>query len=110
MFKASNKLLPDNIQLYIANHELRRNFNAVILITAVYIPPHANAKLALEGLHSSVNTQLNAYSEGVVIVAGDFNHVELKTVLPKLHKHINFPTGDNNILDQVYTNIRGLQT
>lgn len=85
---------------------LPREFS-VIHITAVYIPPHANSKLALEELHSLVNSQLNAHPEGAVIVAGDFSHAELKTVLPKLHKHIDFPTRDNNILDQVYTNIKG---
>lgn len=42
-----------------------------------------------------------------MIVAGDFNHVELRRVLPKFHKNINFPTRGNNILDQVYTNIPG---
>ncbi len=42
-----------------------------------------------------------------MIVAGDFNHVKLKAVLPKFYKNINFPTRGNNILDQVYTNIPG---
>lgn len=66
---------------------------SAILSTAVHIPPHANAKLALEELHSSVNSQLKAHPEGVVIVAGDFNHAKLKTVLRKHHKqHINFST------------------
>lgn len=61
--------------------------------------------LALEELHEAINRQLNAYLEGAVIVAGDFNHVDLKTVMPKLDTSIHFPTRDNNILDQVYTNI-----
>lgn len=56
-----------------------REFTA-ILITAVYIPLHANAKIILEELHSTINNQLNAHQEGTVIVAGDFNHTELKTV------------------------------
>lgn len=42
-----------------------------------------------------------------MIVAGDFNHVELKAVFPKFYRFINFPTGDNSILDQVYCNISG---
>lgn len=48
------------------------------LITIVYIPPHANAKLALEELHNSVNSQLN--TEVVVILARDFSYTDLKTV------------------------------
>lgn len=47
----------------------------VFLITAVHIPPLANVRSALEKLHSTINGQLNAHPEGVVIAAGDFNHV-----------------------------------
>jgi len=79
----------------------------VILITAVYIPPQANAKLALEELHNTINSQLNAYPEAAVIIAVDFNHVDLKIVMPKLYSNVHFPTRDKNILDQVYTNIPG---
>ncbi|KAK3532935.1 hypothetical protein QTP70_003799 [Hemibagrus guttatus] len=76
-----------------------REFTA-ILGTAVYIPPQANAKLALEELNEAINSQLNAYPEG----AGDFNHADLKIVMPRLHTNVHFPTRENNILDQVYTN------
>ncbi len=83
-----------------------REFSSILII-AVYIPPQANAKLALEELHTAINNQLNTQPETVMIVAGDFNHVELKAVLPKFYKNINFLTRGNNILDQVYTNIPG---
>ncbi|KAI4904828.1 hypothetical protein NFI96_006812 [Prochilodus magdalenae] len=43
----------------------------------------------------------------VFIVAGDFNHCNLRTVLPKYHQHVSFPKRENNILDQVYSNVRG---
>lgn len=59
-----------------------REFSAVY-ITAVYIPAHANAKLALKELHSLVNSHLNAHLEGAVIVAGHFSHAGVKAVLPK---------------------------
>lgn len=65
-----------------------------VLISAVYIPPQANAKQALEELHTATSSQLNAYPEGIVIVAGDFNHVDLNVVLPKFSKNISFPTRD----------------
>ncbi|KAK3559559.1 hypothetical protein QTP86_013724, partial [Hemibagrus guttatus] len=81
-----------------------REFTA-ILVTAVYIPPQANAKLALEELNEAIYSQVNAYPEGAVIVSGDFNHADLKTVMPRLHTNVHFPTRENNILDQVYTNI-----
>ncbi|KAI3361987.1 hypothetical protein L3Q82_012337, partial [Scortum barcoo] len=78
-----------------------------ILIVAIYIPPRANAKLALEELYCMISLQMNNNPEAAVIVAGDFNHVELKAVFPKFHRYINFPTRDNNTLDQVYCNIPG---
>ncbi len=78
-----------------------------ILITGVYIPPRASAKMALEELHNIINSQMNAYPEGAVIIAGDFNRTDLKTVMPKLHTNVHFPTRDKNIFDQVFTNITG---
>ncbi|KAI3358110.1 hypothetical protein L3Q82_002980 [Scortum barcoo] len=78
-----------------------------ILIVAIYISPRANAKLALEELYCMISLQMNNNPEAAVIMAGDFNHVELKAVFPKFHRYINFPTRDNNTLDQVYCNIPG---
>ncbi|KAK0154381.1 hypothetical protein N1851_003535 [Merluccius polli] len=86
--------------------KLVREFCAIIIV-AVYIPPRADTKLALEYLYCLVSRQMNAHPEAAVIVAGDFNHVELKTVFPKFKKQTNFPTRENNILDQVYCNIPG---
>ncbi|KAI3364053.1 hypothetical protein L3Q82_010883 [Scortum barcoo] len=54
-----------------------------------------------------ISLQMNNNPEVAVIVAGDFNHVELKAVFPKFHHYINFPMRDNNTLDQVYCNIPG---
>lgn len=75
------------------------------MIVVTYIPLRANAKLALEELYCLISSNMNTNPEAAVIVAGDFNHMELKAVLPKLHKFINFPTRDNNILNQVYCKI-----
>ncbi|KAI4889320.1 hypothetical protein NFI96_006060 [Prochilodus magdalenae] len=83
---------------------LPREFSAVLL-TAVYVPPQANAKLALSRLHDAINNQLSAHPDSVVIVAGDFNHADLKSVMPKFYNNVRFPTRESNILDQVYTYI-----
>ncbi len=40
------------------------------------------------------------------IIAGDFNHANLKTVLPKFYQQVNFPTRGNNTLDFVYTTVK----
>lgn len=62
---------------------LPREFTGAV-ITAVYIPPDANANLALGHVLAAIDKQQNNYPEGVFIVAGDFNHADLKTVVPNL--------------------------
>ena len=61
---------------------LPREFT-VVIVTAVYIPPDANANIALGYLHSAINSQQSTYPEAAHIIAGDFNHADLKTVLSK---------------------------
>ncbi|KAI4889154.1 hypothetical protein NFI96_009762 [Prochilodus magdalenae] len=85
---------------------LPREFSAVFIL-AVYIPPRANSATALGLLHDAISKQETAHPDAVFIVAGDFNHCNLRTVLPKYHQHVSFPTRENNILDQVYSNVRG---
>lgn len=38
-------------------------------------------------------------------MAGDFNHVDLKTVFYKLHRNVKCATRGDKTLDQVYTNV-----
>ena len=38
-------------------------------------------------------------------MAGDFNHADLRSVLPKFHQHVDFATREVNALDLVYTHI-----
>ncbi|KAI5086845.1 hypothetical protein C0J45_23244, partial [Silurus meridionalis] len=58
-----------------------------VYIVGVYIPPSANAKEALSELYGAISDLQNAHPDGLFIIAGDFNHANLKTVLPKLHQH-----------------------
>ncbi len=76
------------------------------MITEVYIPRDANANSALGHLHGSISSQKNTYPDAVHIVAEDFNHMDLKAVLPKFHEHVNFATRGANTLDKVYSNIK----
>ena len=78
----------------------------VVIVTAVYIPPDANASAALSLLLNAINEQQRAHPDGVHIIAGDFNKTNLKTVLPKFHQHVKCPTRGENTLDHVYTNIK----
>ncbi len=50
---------------------LPREFT-VVMITAVYIPPDANANSAIGPLHSSISSQQSTYPDAVHIIAGDF--------------------------------------
>ncbi|XP_051793955.1 uncharacterized protein LOC127530662 [Acanthochromis polyacanthus] len=78
----------------------------VMFVTVVYIPPDANASAANGLLHSSISKQQSRYPEAAHIIAGDFNHVDLKTVLPKLHQHVKCATRGLNTLDKVCSNIK----
>ncbi|KAL0147888.1 hypothetical protein M9458_056809, partial [Cirrhinus mrigala] len=83
---------------------LPREFTSTI-ITATYIPPDADAKLAMNELHAAISKQQTIHLEAAFIVAGDFNHSNLKTVLPKFHQNIFCHTRGNKTLDHLYTNM-----
>lgn len=78
----------------------------VIMVTAVYIPLDANANIALGELHRAVSSQQISHPEAVHIIAGDFNHAELKSILPKFNQHVKCATRGVNTLDKVYSNIQ----
>lgn len=83
---------------------LPREFTAIVIV-AVYIPPSANIKEALSLLYGAISELQTAYPDGFFIVTRDFNHANLKSVLPKFYQHVNFASREANILDLVYTNI-----
>lgn len=84
---------------------LPREFN-VVMVTAVYTPPDANANFALGFLYSAISSRQDKYPEAVHIITGDFNHTKLKTVLPKLHQHVKCMSRGNKTLDKVYSYIK----
>ena len=88
---------------------LPREFTAILLV-AVYIPPTPNSSdrnAALCELYQAISEQQTAHPDGFTILAGDFNHADLKTFLPQLHQHVDFPTRGDNTLDLVYTTHKG---
>ncbi len=52
------------------------------MLTAVYIAPDANASSTIGYLHDTISNQQSMYPEAVHIISGDFNHANLKAVLP----------------------------
>ncbi|KAI3359398.1 hypothetical protein L3Q82_002897 [Scortum barcoo] len=88
--------------------------SCVAIVTETWLDnniPDAAVELAGRSLlrekRETHSLQMNNNPEAAVIVAGDFNHVELKAVFPKFQTPPNFPMRDNNTLDQVYCNIPG---
>lgn len=53
----------------------------------VYVPPQANATVAMETLHRSIIQELSAHLDFVVIVVIDLNHANLKSVLPRFFNY-----------------------
>lgn len=65
----------------------------------MYLPSSTNANLVLVELYDTVNNLQTAHPEGVFIIAGYFNHVNLKSVLPRFHQHVKFAMRGENCLD-----------
>ncbi|KAK1790105.1 hypothetical protein P4O66_002411 [Electrophorus voltai] len=70
---------------------LPREFTSVFII-ALYIPPSATTREALQELYGAISELQSVHPDGLFIVAGYFNHANLKSVLPKFHQHVNFAT------------------
>ncbi len=73
---------------------LPREFTAILLV-AVYIPPSSNnnnRSEALNYLYQHISEQQTAHPDAFLILAGDFNQADLRSVFPKIHQHIDFPT------------------
>ncbi|KAM4582719.1 uncharacterized protein V3H82_006706 [Fundulus diaphanus] len=58
-------------------------------------------------LYQKISELLSTHTEGVFIIAGDFNQANMKTVLPHFYQHVDFATRGENTLVLVYTNIKG---
>ncbi len=86
---------------------LPREYTAIML-AAVYIPPNSNNNRseALNELYQHISEQQTAHPDAFLVLAGDFNHADLKSVFPKIHQHVEFPT-QGNTLYFVYTTQRG---
>ncbi len=65
-----------------------------------------NRSEALNDLYQHNSEQHTAHADAFLILAGDFNHADLRSVFPKIHQHVDFPTRGKNTLDFVYTTQR----
>ena len=84
---------------------LPREFGSIIL-TCAYIPPEVNATSAIDQLSDIVTQNENANPGAINIIAGDFNHTNLKKGLPKFYQHVKCSTRKDKTLDHCYTTIK----
>ncbi|XP_027858773.1 uncharacterized protein LOC114135555 [Xiphophorus couchianus] len=61
----------------------------------------------MKELYAAISKHQTKYPEAPFIVAGDFNHSNLKTVLPRFHQHVSCHTRGDKTLDHVYSNLAG---
>ncbi|KAI4879704.1 hypothetical protein NFI96_027999, partial [Prochilodus magdalenae] len=71
----------------------------------VYVPPNANANAAMEELCAAISKLQTDQPNGAFIVAGDFNHSDLRSGLPKFFQNVPCTTRGHRTLDKVYTNV-----
>ncbi|KAI3376831.1 hypothetical protein L3Q82_000406 [Scortum barcoo] len=67
---------------------LPREFTLVIM-TAVYVPPHADTNKAMDKLYGVINRTETSWLEAAFIVLRDFNNANLSKVLPRYHQNIS---------------------
>ncbi len=73
-----------------------------VLLTAVYIPPQAKCYGGYGGAPWRYQ-----HLQAISIIAGDFIHCSLRSVLPKYHQHVSCHTRGEKTLDHCYSNIKG---
>ena len=78
---------------------------STVTMFGVYIHPSANGANALRELSDQITSIENEFPDTTVLIFGDFNHTNLKKVMPKFKQHVTCPTRDNKILDHCYTTI-----
>ncbi len=83
-----------------------REFTAII-ITAVYIPPHANTDQALRELYRNISEQETAHPDAAFIITGDFNKANFRTIAPKYFQHVTINTRGDRTLDHCYSPFPG---
>jgi len=83
---------------------LPREFTCIVA-AAVYVPPDTNANVAMKELCAAISKLQTLHPDGAFIVAEDFNHCTLRSVLPKFHQNVSCTTRGHKTLDHVYTNV-----
>lgn len=87
--KVSRHCSPQEGFLIVKCYPFYREFSSILVI-AVYLHTKANANTALGELSQAINKLQTAHPEAFLVIAGNINHVNLKTVLTKFPQHVHF--------------------
>jgi hypothetical protein len=101
---------PDFEVLYTRPQRLPRGFPSIITGT-VYHPPSSDDKDLLNYLSNSLTEVIGIYPGCGIIIAGDFNRLDINHLCYEFHlkQLVHTPTRGANILDLVLTNLQLLQ-
>ncbi len=77
-----------------------------IIVTAVYIPPQADASLVLSKLHNVLSGYINKHPDAAFIISGDFKKANFRQVMLNFNQHVCCPTRGPNTLDHCYTQFK----
>ena len=84
---------------------LPREFSAVIIVV-VYTPPSAVAGRACDVIHSTVADLQTRHPNALIIVNGDFNHVNISKTLTDFTQYVTCSTRGDKTLDLLYANVK----
>lgn len=76
------------------------------LTVIVCIPPHAQADVACDVIHSTVARLQTHHPKAFMLISGDFNHVTVDSCLPAFSQFVNCPTRGSRTIDLLYANVR----
>ncbi len=68
----------------------------------MYIPPQAAANEAAQQLAAHIMQLENSYPDSTILFLGDFNHVDMRKIMPRFKQQIKVMTRLDKILDQCY--------
>lgn len=82
-----------------------REFSHIVAII-VYIPPRADPTVACDVIQDTIARSQSQHPDAMLVISGDFNHVDISTHLGGFMQYVSCPTRHNNTLDLCYINVK----
>lgn len=81
-----------------------QEFSHIVAIT-VYIPPRADPSVACDVILDTVARIQSQHSDALIAILGDYNHVDISSLVGGFTQYVNCHTRHNSILDLCYINV-----